>query len=285
MEDIPSILGPINVGTSFMIVSIQNNKPYILNGQTGSSGINYYWEGNAGVIQRSRTIGIFSGNGTLDNLQIIDNINRGGIGFIDNNIVTNTRTPANIKLLQNVYANPLAPEIFLSAVVYTLYNSDNVIANIRTSNNSTIPGNNIILLPVTWYFNCRNNGEYNVINTPINSIVNWFCLVDGGITGCGDVSIATGGWTRLNDCTVGNKYNYCLVNTKCGTANCNGPCDTNYYDCTYNSNNGQYVCMFNPEEYIERTQWWTSPYFIGISVGLLLFIIVIIILIFIVGRS
>lgn len=271
---IPQLIGPIESGSSFMIVSLQNNIPFILNTISTQETISYYWESD--VQNTLSSFGIFAANGTIDSLTIKDTTNGGDIAFTKNTI-TNSTIPSNLKMSQPLFANWFPPDIFLSGVIYTLSNpSTGVTGQIFNTKglNTTIPANNLIILPVLWYFNCTSSGEYDIINQPDNSVINWFCLT--GITGCSDIEIAPSGWTNLPDCTVGNKFQYCSSNQLCGNNNCNGPCSVIYDDCNFSSNN--YVCVFDPDKFINNTQWWESPYFIGFIVFLVIIIIIIIVL-------
>jgi len=277
-------------GSSFMIVSIQNNAPFILNGAPFQGGLLYYWESNLTTIELSSTLGIFTAEGTLDSLTISDTKNGGGIAFEANGTtIGNALRPATIKMSQSLFANWFPPDIFLSAVIYSMFNSNGATAGILTSppgtggtGGTTIPANNIIILPVLWYFNCTSSGRYDVINQPINSIINWFCVVSPDIQGCNNINITKSGWTNLSDCIVGNNYSYCPTGHLCGNNNCNGPCSVIYDDCNFSSNN--YVCVFDPTKFFADTQWWESPYFIGAVVGVFVIIIILIIVAFVVAR-
>ena len=286
---LPPLLGPIDTGSSFMIVSLQNNIPFVLNGflPSGRTNISYYWESNLNVINSSATLGIFVAQGTVDSVTIRDSTNGGGIAFeTDGVTIVNAITPANMKISQPFYANWFPPDIFISAVQYTMQNvTSGATAFIHTNTSATgttIPANNIVFLPILWYFNCTNSGTYDLINQPLSSVVNWFCLADPKISGCDQISLAPGGWTNLSDCNVGNKYTYCAVNNICGNNNCKGPCSVIYDDCNFNQSN--YVCVFDADKFFADTQWWESPYFIGAVVGIIVIIIIILIIIFAVAR-
>lgn len=285
---IPSIIGPIETGESFMITSIQNGDPFVLNsvratGPTGS--IRYYWESNINEIATNDSMGIFTAAGTIDDLTIHDSKNRGGIGFIPSStIVTHTSTPAQIIMEQSSFADWFPPDIFLSAVTYTMYTPAGATATILTgvTGMDVIPADNLIILPVVWYSNCTSNGRYEFINVPLKSLINWFCLVKPGITGCDSIQLESGGWTNLPDCTAGVNYTYCPTGTTCGNSNCNGPCPSIEYDCTLSNNN--YVCEFDIRKFFSDTEWWQSPYFIGAVIAGILIIVIIIILIYVLGR-
>lgn len=281
---LPQIIGPVQTGESFLITSIQNGDPFVLNtiGVTGQD-IRYYWDSNINEIVTANKVGIFTANGTIDSLTISDSINRGGIGFDDTTIV-NKSTPAQIKLEQTLFADWFPPDIFLSAVSYTMYTPNGATATIFTgvTGTETIPADNLVILPVVWYFNCTNDGTYDIINAPLNSLINWVCLASSGITGCNNIEIAPGGWTNLDDCNDGVNYTYCPTNTTCGNNNCKGPCPSIDHDCTLSNNN--YVCEFDIRKFFSDTDWWESPYFIGAVVAGVLIIVVIIVLIYVLGR-
>lgn len=284
---IPFLLGPVETGSSFMLVSIQNNQPNILNGAPFDNGIIYYWESNLSTIISGTNLPIFTAEGTLNSLTLTDTVNGGGMAFrSDGTTIGNASKPAQIMMNQSMFANFFPPEIFLSMAIYTISNSSGTQADVLTTNSGTGPtmsANNIIILPVLWYFNCTNTGSYQTINTPINSVINWFCLVNPSITACSGISIAKSGWTNILDCVVGNDYNYCPVNQLCGADNCKGPCSVVYNDCEYIF--GTYECIFNPVEFFTETQWWESPYFIGSVVGIFVLVIIIIIIIYLISRS
>lgn len=287
---IPPLIGPIDTGSSFMIASIQNNIPFILNGTPFQTGLLYYWESNLTTILSSTNLGIFTAQGTLDSLIITDTVNGGGISFrSDGTTIGNAIIPATIKMSQPLFTNWFPPDIFLSAVIYSIFNSSSgATATILTAppgtggTGPTIPANNIIILPVLWYFNCTQSGSYDIINQPLSSIINWFCIITPGNTGCIGIDIAKGGFTNLPDCIIGNNYAYCPTGDICGNNNCNGPCSVIYDDCNFSS--GTYICAFDPEKFFSDTRWWLSPYFIGAVIGIIVIIIILIIVTFAVAR-
>jgi len=283
---IPFLLGPVPTGASFMLASIQNGVPFILNGSSTKGGIIYYWESKLSIISNVSSLGIFTAQGSLNSLVISDTVNGGGIAFRSDGVtIGNAEQPANIQMSQPLYATWSPPDILLSMGVYTISNSSGATAGILTANlpiSPTIPANNIIILPVFWYFNCTSSGQYSFINEPLESIINWFCNVSPGIGGCSNENITGSGWTNLADCTIGNGYTYCPINQTCGSSNCNGPCVSSFEDCNYSS--GDYVCQFNSSGFLSNLKWWTTPIFIGGVIAGLVIIIIIIILIYIVAR-
>lgn len=284
---IPELIGTIETGSSFMIVSIQNNMPNIVATTTVSSQINYYWESDLTKLTSNISqLPVFTAQGTLDSLTITDSTNNGGISFKSDGITIGHATlPLALKMTQPLFANFFPPEIFLSTAVYTIFNaSSGATAAIFTSSSlqATIPANNIIILPVLWYFNCTASGTYDIINKPINSVINWFCLANPKIIGCSNTDLAPGGWTNLSDCTVGKFFTYCPVGQLCGNNNCKGPCSVIYDDCNFSS--GNYVCEFDANKFFNDTQWWESPYFIGAVIGIIVIIIIIIAIIIAVVR-
>lgn len=274
---LPDILGPVNTTESFMIVSIQDKLPNLLLGTGPTGSITYYWEDNINNISGSKKVGIFNSFGTESkSLTIQDNINSGGLGFnFGSNSLINVAQPSPIEFEQSVYANWWAPNVLLSRAVYNLKTGKGETATIPDSKGNEVLANNIIILPVNWYFHCEADGTYDFINQPTGSVFNWFCLVDTKTTGCSGTTIVDAGWTNLNDCSNGLFYTYCPVNKGCGDKNCNGPCSQIYYDCDDNS--GNFSCVFNPDEYFEDTEWWTSPWFITSAIILSLVLIFLII--------
>lgn len=283
----PQLLGPVDTGSSFMIVSIQNNQPYILNGAPYNNGTIYYWESNLSTILDGSELGIFSaetfGNtglpGNSFNITMSDTVNGGSVEFRSDGVtIGNGSGASHLIFEQNFYSNWWPPDVFLSTVSYTIFNTSGETAGILTTPSgasTTIPANNIIILPVLWYFNCTSNGSYGVINTPLNSVSNWFCLVNPSISVCSQIDIAPSGWTNLSDCTIGNNYIYCPTGELCGNGSCKGPCSVVYHDCNYKS--GTYVCEFNAGNFFSETKWWTSPIFIGAIIALIVIIIILII--------
>ena len=283
----PALLGPVDTGSSFMLVSIQNNQPYILNGAPYDNGIIYYWESNLTTILLGSRLGIFiaasSGNtgfpGNNFNITMVDSVNGGNVEFRSDGVtIGNGSQASHLIFQQNIYSNWWPPDVFLSTVPYTILNTSGETAGILTTpsgTGTTILADNIIILPVLWYFNCTNNGSYDIINYPLDTVTNWFCLVNPGITGCSQTDIIQSGWTNLPDCTVGNNYLYCPAGELCGNGGCKGPCSVIYDDCNYKS--GTYLCQFNADKYFTETNWWTSPIFIGIIIAIVLVIFVLII--------
>lgn len=285
---IPTLIGPIDSGVSFMFASIREETPYILNGQGVTGGVIYYWEADPTIIQSSQLLPVFSGKGTIGSVMISDATNGGGINFRSDGItIGNAGQPASLKMSESQYATWWPPTIFLSSVIYTLYAPNGTIANILATNSGTgptIPANNIIILPVLWYSQCVGT-TYSFINQPQASILNWFCLVAPNLPQCPD-NILKNGWTNLPDCQVGNFYNYCPVNNTCGTTGmCNGPCPVIYDDCNYSATNNNYVCVFDSNKFFNETQWWTTPYFIGAVIAIIIVIIIIFVLIVAVARA
>lgn len=285
----PDLLGPIQTGSSFMIVSIQNNIPYILNGATSNKEIIYYWESDLEVITKGTKLGIFTAQFSDADIIINDNINNGGIEFMSDGVtIGNGPQPSKLVFKQEDYANWWPPNVFLSKVEYSIFNYSNQIGQIKTSPGSSgsapIEANNIMILPVWWYYGCTSSGSYEYINDPIDSVINWFCLVNPSMSTCSSKKIIPSGWTNFGDCSVGNYYSYCLTGFFCGDSSCKGPCPKEYYDCDYNS--GGYTCKFDANKYITESDWWKSPIFIVSIVGLIILVLLFIgIAIFLVVKS
>lgn len=281
---IPIIIGPISTGSSFTLGSISDNEPAILNASTGSTGnsVTYYWESD---LTKITNVPVFTANGTgPDNVTFIDTTYGGGIGFTGTAVI-NVGQPTEFSMVQTTYSQWWPPNIFLSMAEYSII-INNQIAEIYTKpdSNDSIKANNIIMIPVLLYSSCNNNGSYNVINTPSDSITNWYCNITTEVgSGCSGIEIIASGWTNLSDCVAGDNYVYCATGQSCGNENCNGPCTTQYEDCDLRS--GSYICQFNPEKYISTTQWWTSPIFIGGIIAIIIIIAILIFVIFVVKRK
>lgn len=285
---LPALIGPVDTGASFMIVSIQNGQPFALNSATSGGSLIYYWEPSLQVLAQNTAFPVFSFSGTVNAVSVNDTVNGGGIGFrADNLTIGNAGQPTPINFKQTMFANLFPPDILLSRVIYSLINnSTGATAHILTTNSGTgpnIPADNIVVLPVFWYFNCSSSGTYDVTNTPAGSLINWFCTVNSGATGCSQVSFTRSGWTNVADCMTGNNYQYCLANTICGNNNCKGPCSVIYNDCVFSS--GNYQCVFDADKFFTESNWWTSPYFIGVLVAIVLLVIILIIIIYVVNRK
>ena len=286
---IPLLLGPVDTGSSFMIVSIQNNQPFFLNGSPFNGGIIYYWESNLQIALTSSTIGIFSAEGTVDALKLTDQQNSGGMSFrADDITIGNADEPLAIKFIQTAFANWFPPDVLLSRAVYTIVNGSGATARIFITPSPTgpsIPANNIIILSLLWFFNC-NPQTFQELKTPTDTLGNWFCVVNSSLTGCtGGTSpllVTRSGWTNLNDCNIGDDYTYCPAGQICGNSNCKGPCSVSYYDCDFESNN--YVCVFDPNKFLPGTEWWNSPYFVGAMVAIVISIVIFVIVALIANR-
>lgn len=254
----PFLLGPINQGISFMVVSIQNGQPYVLN-QTPTD---YYWENDLSMVLPSPPV--FAANGSLSNLTIADPSGTSGLGFkADGVTITPTDTPASLQMSQAAFATWAPPALFLSMAVYTLSTLSGTTGQIETAGlTGTVPSTNLILLPLIWYYpgasgttDCVNTS----LNTPGDSLVTWFCNVNPQSYGTCPVPLVSEGWTQLSDCTAGIQYTYCPVNQTCGESNCNGPCPTTATTCTLAT--GTFSCQ-------GTTELWTEPWFLVLIIGL-----------------
>lgn len=283
------VLGPIDNGSSFMLASVQNGVPYILNAAPFGTGIIYYWESDLKIIYAAPTLPVFSAQGTPSAANITDSVNGGGIAFRSDAITLgNADTPTALKFSQTSYATWWPPDTFLSGAVYTIFNSAGATAGILTNaagTGASLAANNVIILPVNWFFSCTSSGSYDSITAPSSSAVNWACVINGSDPACKDLSsIVKSGWTNLADCQNGVVYKYCTTSQTCGVSNCNGPCSVLYDDCTYSSSSSNYSCVFNPEKFVTETKWYTTPWFIGIVIGIAALILVIVIIMFAVLR-
>lgn len=281
---IPLLLGSIQTGQSFMIVTIQNGKPMVLNSISKDKNLEYYWEPD--LSKASNSFGIFKAIGnSIDSVTIMDTNpnNQGYLGFKSDGVtITNVLSPVSMKFTQSKFSNWYSPDLFLSSVPYSIFNSNGKLANIYLSSsiNTTVPANNIIILPVTWYSNCSPE-SYDIINDPLNSVLNWFCNIDNSISLCQNASIIKSGWTNITDCNHGIFYNYCSLNQYCGDSGCNGPCRNSYDDCIFLKVLNNFTCVLDPKKFFTETKWWLNPYFLGI-VGTIVIIIIGIIIILII---
>lgn len=281
----PFLLGPIVSGAPFMMVSIQGpqNTAYILNGAPLGQGVIYYWESNPNNL--TKMLPIFTSSGTAGSVTISDSTNGGGIAFrTDGKTIGNAASPIPIKMDQTTYAPWWPPDTFIYGPFYTIFNSRGATGLVLTANASTaptIPANTILILPVTWYFNCSSSGTYDTITIPSSSLLNWFCNVESSQQFCDGVTTIKG-WTNITDCTNGFIYKYCPVGQNCGNNTCQGPCPQSYYDCDFSS--GTYVCDFDSTKFFSSTMWYTSPYFIGAVIAIALIIVIFLIGIFLALR-
>ena len=109
------------------------------------------------------------------------------------------------------------------------------------------------------------------------------CPGIGGIDYCASfTSITT--WSNHPDALIGVAYPYCLTGENCGSDKCKGNGD-NSLICSYSQILTNFTCVpnLNVIDIITNTQWWTSPWFIGLAVGLgvvglIVFIIILVII-------
>jgi hypothetical protein len=291
---IPFLLGPVDTQDSFMLASIQNGNPYVLDAAPLGSGVIYYWNSGSGPtgLDAFGILPVFTANGTTDALALSDSTNGGGLGLRSDGVTLgNAPSPLALNWSQPDFATWQPPDVLLSRVQYSVLNSSGATTQILTGptgNAPTIPADNVIILPVIWYSGCTQSGStVNIqaeINQPADSIENWFCLVNSGITGCTGAALIQSGWTNLTDCVNDINYDYCPTGSTCGSDNCNGPCGAVYEDCLLGTNSN-YECIINPEAAFADTAWWKSPYFIGAVIGIVVLILVIIFVIFILVRK
>lgn len=269
--------GPINSGDSFVVTTISAGILYVLDtfNPPSSSAVDYYWNVNyAQNGELSSTIPVFTASGTPGSFTITDTINGGGFAASTGNIIVNGGLPSSLGST-STYANWNTPVLFLAGAGYTLSYNGNVV-NFLTSTvgTSNIPAVNIVFLPVVWYNTCTggSTGTYNQSNTPAGSITSWTCVNAPTADICSGADYATGGWTNLTDCQNGLDYQYCTGGQTCGDSSCRGPCSRVYDECVLvpGSTSNDYHCVINYNNYLEDTQWWKSPWFIGIIIGLVL---------------
>lgn len=257
-----------------MMVSIQDDIPYVLNGAMYEGNLIYYWEGNIANMMTSTRMPIFISHDYSNSeeqpdskveLMFIDNTNGGGLSFRSDGLTLgNAGAAVTITVEQTEYANWWRPNSLLSAVSYTLYNNSGETARVLIENNGdseTIAANNIIMLHTYWYFNCTSTGKYSISSNPLDILTNWFCLINNDNAICTGRIFNSTGWTELEDCFDGFMYYYCPVGELCSSNQCKGPCPKITDSCVYNDS-ADFKCRFDPQQYFNETQWWTSPIFI-----------------------
>lgn len=281
---IPNIIGGIKDGTSFMIASIKDNKAYLLNGSSYNNGTIYYWESNLQIILKSTKIPIFFAKNyntsqelppQKQQLVLTDTINGGGLSFRSDGVTLgNASKGLSVNVEQTKYANWWRPNSLLSAVAYTFYNNSGTVAQVLTEipdNNGeaqTIRADNLIMLPTLWYYGCTSSGKYSYIPSVLDSVVNWFCLVNGNKESNPCKVYSATGWTTQDDCFDGLLYPYCPKDILCGNEGCKGPCSKISNVCTFNEP-ANFTCKFNAEQYFSETEWWKSPIFIAGVIALI----------------
>lgn len=274
----PNIIGPITNSDSFFLTTIYQGDPYVLALKVFNTNVNaYYWESNL----QSSNISAFSSNNNV----IKDS--SGGIGFdTTNTYLINTPSPTSIDIGQNQYAPWWPPTQFLSNVPYEIKNSNGQPAQVYLGlgatgaigpTGPTIPATGVYVVSTNWYFAASAPNTCNYLSPAPQTILNWFCNVKSTLPVC-TTQIIPSGFTTIDLCVDGKQFNYCPINTTCGTTGCNGPCAQEWYDCDYRSN--QFVCVFDPQKYAIEAQWWKNPYVIGaVIVSIIIIIILIIIMV------
>ncbi len=285
---LPSILGSIDMESSFIITGMLGTTPGLLFSYMDGTTLKYYWETNTQIIRDQQNgIVVISASGTPESIILKDTKNNRFLGFNSSNqLVPIIASSQPLKISQTTYAT--WNNNLFSAVTYSLYTSTLSTTTISIQRGRTgstfVPGTNLVLTPVTWYFGCTQT-TYNIINGPLPTAINWICLAAPSTTGCSGLQYAPNGWTNLPDCNVGVQYSYCPVASPvCGsTGNCNGVCEGIEYDCSYVGKN--FTCVFNWEKFFKYTQWWTNPYVIALVIGLLFVILVIIGILFAIAKN
>jgi hypothetical protein len=289
---VPFLIGPIDISSSFMMVTLIDNIPYVLVTRqiAQSNQIIYALEDNLNILldpnNTSEILAILNVTGSLDTIQFKNTIVGGGFGTNSIGQLINIETPDTFVVKQSQFANWNPPDIFLTSTDYTITQSNGNKISVGTISNPTFN-----FLPIIWYFPCpQNSSSCCNLNTPASILLNWFCLYDSTKDWCQNdddpdlaLPITDKGWTNFPDCTIGNFYTYCPPNTYCGNNNCKGPCQSQTNDCNFNSN--QYVCQINLNKAASNLKWWESPVFIGSMIGLGILIIFLIVIIFIVDRD
>ena len=276
--------GPIVAGASFLIVSVQNSVPYVLARQMLSPL--YAWFDLPLFFSATvpgLILPVFSVNGTREQA-VISDASGGGIGILGSlppQSVQNVSPPGTVSLTQSIFAE--GNNFLLAGIPYTLKNLTGAVPIIGFAgiiHPIPAPANNLLLLPVTWYANCKLDGTFNSISTPAASLLNWSCLQTPGLSICNNIDILTQGWTNLPDCINGQTYSYCLSGQTCGINNCNGPCAQSNTSCTFQSPN--FTCNFDPNN-TPNTPIYQNPYFIAAVIGGVVLLIILIIVAIVVG--
>lgn len=137
---------------------------------------------------------------------------------------------------------------------------------------------NIYFVPVSLYI--RSDGQCSFGNFQPVDVMNMTICNFHRIPECNERNIPNLlAWTNGEECADG-QYNYCLFpDGYCGD-NCKGPCKST-------GDNTTSICKLQSEKFTcewkdippEEQQWWKSPMFIGIIIGLGVLIVIIIIII------
>lgn len=283
---VPFLIGPVDIGSSFMMVTTLNNIPYVLVSlyieQLGATV--YGLENNLTTVFDSGTINenlaIFTASGTLDAVQLTDVVIGGGMATnTEGQLINVPNDPQTLVMSQSQFANWNPPNLFLTMTDYSISQTNG--SPVTIGSHTSLKFN---ILPLTWYYTCRGNACCN-LNTAGTILSNWFCIYDSTQAWCHNddtFPITTTGWTSLADCTTGNVYTYCPPQQYCGNNNCKGPCQNISSNCNWQSN--QYGCQVDLNKAAANLKWWESPLFIGGMVGLGVLIIFFVILIFVVAR-
>lgn len=289
---VPFLIGPVDISSSFMMVTAIDNIPYVLVSafieQFGETV--YGLENNLTTLFNSdntnENLAIFSVSGDLNAIKFNDLIIGGGMSTDSKGQLINVQNnPETFVISQTQFANWNPPNIFLTMTDYTIT---------KTNGNSVVIGSNknliFNILPLIWYFRCPDNSATCCnLNTAGTILSNWFCIYDSTKDWCQNSDdpsqsfpVTSNGWTNIADCTNGNFYTYCPPQQYCGNNNCNGPCQKQTNNCNFKSS--QYVCQVDLNKTASNLKWWESPIFIGSIIGLGILIIFFIVLIFIVAR-
>jgi hypothetical protein len=263
---VPNIIGPINSGNSFTVVSIINDAPCVL---LLSSTKTYYWESD---LSKVTNVPAFYATGEAPNLIIRDTINTGGMSLA-NSLLVNVLNPQPISVTQDDFAQWFPPTVLLSKVPYSMSYQGATGSIAVGTEGATIPATGIYFVNSTNYFNCGGGKTPNV-SGPLNNTINWVCLANPNLNvdKCSQYILTdNNAWTNSPDCQIGVQYDYCPLDSLCGTASCNGPCGKIYDDCTYN--NGSYTCIFDVEKYLADVPWYQNYIIIFFVVGITIIVV------------
>ena len=282
------LLGPISSQTSFMIVLPINNDPHALMlGPTGPTGpVRYSLISLSDSKGPTGSFGVFTAKGTDSSMTISDTANGGWLAFDSENFVANTSSSYTVSIIQDSspqYQPWQAPTVFLGGVDYSMKTKSGATGLVQFVEKPAKTGDTgpfvFQILPVTWYTNCS-NGTYISPQNVFESLLDWACSYNSGLTGCEIVPPGiTDGWTTLADCNAGVVYNYCPQGDYCGNGNCNGPCSASYDNCEI-PDGSNYKCVIDPKKYFTDTKWWESKWFIGVISTIAAIILILIVVVF-----
>lgn len=297
--NLPKFVGPINQGSSFVILTNYpsptgsgsippppndpNQPTYFLNINDSQQ---YYWQQLLSDNQLSG-IPVFTAvrdktNGGTTGHQgeyyFLNDVNNRAVALDSNGILSSNSQGVSLRISNNNYQLWDPPTLFLSNVPYGIYSNDGQFVDVIGASGTTgVYAANLVFIPVTWYSQCSADKGQQV-STVAASIGNWACMSNNNQSYCADNHLTPlpNGFTLFSDCNKQLVYSYCPTGDFCGTANCNGMCQAISDDCI--NDQDKFICKFDPRKYFKDEPWWETTWF-KILILVLIIITVLIVII------